>query len=479
MRAAAVVEKAGVRSVALTATGFDLQAKTIARAEGLKSCTLAVYPGVIMTDGPDVFRAKIHGTILPAVLEGLTGVGDDTAQVAVPPDVVSPDVVPPDVEVDPAELSYAPTDVVYRGDLDEIQDFFEQRLWGDGLPIVPPSPDKVRRFVDASGREGDEVIGVLLPAHREATVWSIAANAVMAGCRPEYMPVLVAIVECLADPDFRTCDAGSTPGWEPLVVLSGPVVQRLNFNFGAGAARIGRRANSTVGRFTRLYLRNVAGLMIPPGATDQAAFGYNFHVALAENEAALNEMGWPTLREDEGFPASVSTVSVQSVVTISAAMYSAGSTAPQHLNTIAPMFCNAIGPGSCYGQYYHGELYTLLAMCPGVAAAIAQDGWSKDDVRAYLGKKMRINAAIVNDRAAGSSGAHGFRVEMTEMGRRVLAGQGIDPETTRSEDIAMPALVDIDRMAITVAGNPSRNQTRGFVGNHVQGVRTTRAIRDV
>jgi hypothetical protein len=117
-------------------------------------------------------------------------------------------------------------------------------------------------------------------------------------------------------------------------------------------------------------------------------------------------------------------------------------------------------------------------MCPGVAAAIAGDGWSKDDVRAYLGEKMRINAAIVNDRAAGSSGAHGFRVEHTAMGRRVLEAQGIDPDSVRSEDIDMPALVDIDRMAITVAGNPSRNQSRAFVGNHVQGIRTTRAIKD-
>jgi hypothetical protein len=466
MRAAAVVEKAGVRSVALTATGFDLQAKTIARAEGLRSCSLAVYPGVIMTDGPDVFRGKIHDTILPAVLTGLTGEGGEEPAAPAP------------VDIDPADLSFAPTDVVCRGDLDEIQDFFEDRLWSDGLPIVPPSLDKVREFVDASGRNGDDVLGVLLPAHREATVWSIAANAVMAGCRAEYMPLLIAVVECLVDPDFRTCDAGSTPGWEPLVTVSGPVVERLKFNYGAGAARIGRRANSTVGRFTRLYMRNVAGLMIPPGATDQAAFGYNFHVALAENEAVLQEIGWPTLREDEGFSASVSTVSVQSVVTISAAMYSAGSTAPQHLNTIAPMFCNTIGPGSCYGQYYHGELYTLLAMCPGVAAAIAGDGWSKDDVRAYLGEKMRINAAIVNDRAAGSSGAHGFRVEHTAMGRRVLEAQGIDADSVRSEDIDMPALVDIDRMAITVAGNPSRNQSRAFVGNHVQGIRTTRAIKD-
>jgi hypothetical protein len=471
MRAAAVVEKAGVRSVALTATGFDLQAKTIARAEGLRSCTLAVYPGVIMTDGPDVFRGKIHDTILPAVLEGLTGVGDDGA--------AAPEVMPVPADVDPADLSFAPTDVVFRGDLDEVTDFFEDRLWTDGLPIVPPSPDKVRRYVDASGRDAGEVLGVLLPSHREATVWSIAVNAVMAGCRPEYMPTLVAVVECLADPGFRLCDAGSTPGWEPLVILSGPVVRDLNFNVGAGAARIGRRANSTVGRFTRLYMRNVGGLLTPPGSTDQAAFGYNFHVALAENEDVLHEIGWPTLREDEGFPDTVSTVSVQSVVTISAAMYSAGSKGTQHLNTIAPMFANAIGPGSCYGQYYHGELYTVLAMCPGVATAIAKDGWSKDDVRAYLGDKMRINAAVVNDRAAGSSGAHGFRVEHTEMGRTVLAAEGIDPDTTASEDIMMRALVDIDRMAITVAGNPSRNQSRGFVGNHVQGVRTTRAIREV
>src|SRR5213595_534129 len=87
----------------------------------------------------------------------------------------------------------------------------------------------------------------------------------MAGCRPEYMPVLVAIVEAIAEPVFRVEDAGSTPGWEPLVIVSGPIAGALDLNHGQGVMRVGRQANTTLGRFLRLYLRNVAGLRIPPG----------------------------------------------------------------------------------------------------------------------------------------------------------------------------------------------------------------------
>src|SRR5262249_7443189 len=157
----------------------------------------------------------------------------------------------------------------------------------DGLPVIPPTVDRVKAFLGCTDRSASEVLGVLAPEKREATVMNVAVNGVMAGCRPEDMPILLAVVECITDPAFRMEDAGSTPGWEPLVVVSGPLVRALDFNSGTGVMRVGRQANASVGRFVRMYMRNVAGLRAPPGVTDQAGFGANFNMALAENEDAV------------------------------------------------------------------------------------------------------------------------------------------------------------------------------------------------
>jgi hypothetical protein len=457
MRAVAKVASAGLPSVAIVANQFQRQARMIAKAQGLDSCTIAIYPGTILVDDDDTFELNSRKHVFPALLEGLTGTAGDAETAAQIP-----------------ESEHRPDEIVYRGSLQSVQDEFTAREWSDGLPIMPPTLARVQQFVEASGRPGSDVLGVMMPANREATIWSIATNAVMAGCRPEYMPTLIALVECLCDPYFRVQDAGGTPGWEPLVIVSGPVVEQLGFNTGAGALRIGNQANSSIGRFTRLYMRNIPGLL--PGATDQGSFGFNFNIALAENGAALREMGWPTVGEDEGFAAPTSTVTVQSVVTISSSMPSSGPTAEENLRYIAPALCQAIAVGGVFGQYNHSLLYTVLAMCPPIARTIANDGWSKDDVRRYLGENMKMNGGLVNERAFGGSRKTTFAIERTPFGSDYVRRLGLDPETVNAAEIDFPALVSTEKMAITAVGNPGRNHSRAFIGNHVQGARVTKAI---
>ena len=269
LRAAAIAERAGVPSVSIVTTPFMQQAAVVSKGVGLPSLPIAEYPGVPMTDGPEAVARKVEA-LLPQIIAGLAGARDVArAAVAEPP----------------------PREIVYRGSLDEIQEHFHEHLWSDGLPVIPPTLARVERFLAQTPRAPDEVLGRLLPENRAATVWSIAVNGVMAGCRPEYMPVLVAIVEAIAEPIFRVEDAGSTPGWEPLVIVSGPIASRLDLNHGQGVMRVGRQANTTLGRFLRLYLRNVAGLRIPPGAGDKGSIAGSFNVALAEDEGAAAELG--------------------------------------------------------------------------------------------------------------------------------------------------------------------------------------------
>lgn len=126
--------------------------------------------------------------------------------------------------------------IVFEGSFEEVNDFFDRKQWSDGLPIVPPTAEKVEQFLKYSDCPGDAPLGILRPSLRQATVHSVAVNGVMAGCRPEYMPLLTAIVQAITDPRFRLEDAGSSAGWAPMVILNGPIIQRLEFNSGTRCA---------------------------------------------------------------------------------------------------------------------------------------------------------------------------------------------------------------------------------------------------
>ena len=129
----------------------------------------------------------------------------------------------------------------------------------------------------------------------------------MAGCRPEYMPVLVALVDAMADPEYGVEHSGNTPGGETLIILNGPIIKELGFNYNRACCATVFIANTSIGRFWRLYLRNVAGFL--PHKNDKATFGNTWRVVLAENEDVLARIGWPP-SADMGFNAGDNTVTI-------------------------------------------------------------------------------------------------------------------------------------------------------------------------
>lgn len=232
----------------------------------------------------------------------------------------------------------------------------------------------------------------LLPAEsREATVWNIAVNGAMADCRPEYMPILIAVVAAIADPNFRLEDAGSTPDWEPLIVLNGPLIRELDFNNNAGVMRVGRQANTSSGRFLRRYMRNVCGWRILPVGSDKGSIAGTFHVVMAENEEAAAELGWQSFSADQGFAADDNVVTVQSVVSVSPPMYTGGDTAESHLRVLAEAMADEMRYW-CFTGFHHGRWFPLLVLGPAIAKVIAGSGWSKDAIRRYLYNNIHIKA---------------------------------------------------------------------------------------
>ncbi|MBI4188963.1 MAG: hypothetical protein HY525_00310 [Betaproteobacteria bacterium] len=180
--------------------------------------------------------------------------------------------------------------------------------WTDGLPIIPATSAKLEEFVGASGRPRDEVIGVLPPRKGEATVEVIAVNAIMAGCRPEYMPVVIAAIEGLTDRTFglELMQVTTNPMC-PLLIINGPIRKKLDINSGLGCLGPGWRANATIGRAVRLILNNVGGAL--PGIYTKATFSspLRYSFVCGENE---EDNPWTPLHVDRGFKREQSTVTV-------------------------------------------------------------------------------------------------------------------------------------------------------------------------
>jgi hypothetical protein len=447
LRAAALVERLGIPTASIVASGFVKQAELVASGLGLP-LAFGVYPGAPMLDSDEELRRKVEESLAPGILRGLTE-GTESRPAG------------------PAEPE--PWAVVMRGTLDEIEEYFYRQLWTDGLPIIPPTRERVEAFLRFTDRDPGEVIRVLPQESREATILSIAVNGVMAGCRPEYMPLLIAIVEAMADRRFGIEHAGSTPGWEPLVVVNGPIIKALDFNYGQGAMRVGRRANTSVGRFVRLYLRNICGYRIPPGAGDKASIGATFNVALAEDEDTVREIGWPTYAMDRGFEAGENVVTVQSVVCITPPTYSAGARAVEHVQQFAEVM------GATFTYWSHtgmkrGFWHPLIVIGPSIARVIARE-WSKDDVRRYLYDNVKVTAARATHYARMTS-TPTFSLEK-------LVADGVLPrEYAESDDPERLIRVFIheEMTGIVVAGDPGRNQSRGYMGNHEQGPPVSRRV---
>ena len=451
MRAVATAEEANLPAVGIVSSGFEVMARSVAKVFGDDEPRLAVYPGAIQTDTDDTFGRKVRDVVLDQIEEALQR--------------SKPAAVDQDIEIEPA-----PREVVFTGSLDEVEEYFLSKGWSDGLPIIPPTPDRVDRFLAATHCEPDTVLGVLPPELREVTITNIAVNGVMAGCRPEYMPVLVAVARCLMDPRFRPEDLTSTFGLEPLIVVSGPVVGALGFNTGTGAMRVGRQANTSIGRFLRLLLRNAGGLRIPPGTSDAGAIGYSFNVVMAEDEPSTLAIGWDPFRVDNGFAQDSSTASVLLVTNHSAPIYTAGESAEDHLETLARILANAIGPWA-YTAAVHGGFNPLLLLSPNVARALHEFGVDKPEIRTYLYEHLRIRADVT-ERYAHQVGRTDFSFAAS------IHDPALRDSWVRSEDPArlVPILIDPDWTSIVVGGNPGRNQSRAYVGNLATGPPVTQQI---
>ena len=435
MRASVAAEKSGFPTVSIVCMGFALQGSATAAGLGAPNLPISVYPGHVNLHSVEELQRNVETVLVDEIVKSLT-------------------VQPKDVKL---AVEPGPRDIVFEGTFEEVNRFFYEKEWSDGLPIVPPTIGKVDEFLKFTDRSPDEVVGVLLPDRRDATVWNVAINGVMAGCRPEYMPVLIAIVEAMADPKFGQEHLGHTPGTETLITINGPIIKDLGFNYEQGALRVGFQANTSIGRFWRLYLRNVAGFL--HHKTDKGTFGGTWRVVLAENEDAVAKIGWEPMSVDQGFKAGDNVVTVNSCTSTDSAFSMGGAKVEGILDRLAARIV-AVQLHLLRLDWLGPSVRPQILLSPCVAEAIAKGGYSKDKMRQYLYKQATFPAKWLEQ----------LQPDFVSLCDAVEQGK-FPKQYCESTDPnrLVPIVWSPDDFMITVSGDPGRDNCficaqNGFIG---------------
>jgi hypothetical protein len=438
-------EAEDIPGVAVTITGFSEAARLAAQADGLADLAVAEYPVAIGIQAPEEIEATIRTSLFEQIVAGLTGPGNG------------------DREAGPAEAD--PGRVVFEGGLDEINRHFAAQEWSDGLAIVPPTPERVAGFLRFTDRAADEVIAVLPQANLAAMPLNIAANGVMAGCKPEHMPLLIAAVQAIGDAHYNLGNIGTTGTLVPYLLINGPIVGQLGIE--SRGQLISRGPNPAIGRALGLIVRNIAGYR--PGRNYLGTFGYQTPFALAENEAASP---WPPFHVEHGFRADESTV------TAGGSMIWGYPPAPHSraeksgAQVTLELLCREIYKKTILhclperGPDGFRHMITLL-LTPPIARSLADGGYSKQDVRDYLYENARVTRRELEWHTRFSF-AQDFTIEEK-------VKQGLFPEEFLvGDDELVRLLPSPDILHLIVCGEPGRNRLMGFHSVYVKP--TTKAV---
>ncbi len=275
--------------------------------------------------------------------------------------------------------------------LEAVNDHFYEQGWTDGLPIIPPTPERVETMLSGMPwRNPDDVIGVVPPAMGLATLRNIAVNAVMAGCRPAYLPVIVAALSAVLEKAYGLAHRQTTThAGAPLLIVNGPIVRELGLNYGNGVFGPGWRANATIGRGLRLALVNLGGAV--PAEVDfcQHAHPGKYTYCIAEHEAANP---WEPLHVERGFRAD------DSVVTVVNAEAPHSMTENVQTSPIEIMRTFADSMATYGGNNLYSQGHPALVFGPENAQHVAAAGWKKLDVQKAIFEMARKPWGMVRNR---------------------------------------------------------------------------------
>jgi hypothetical protein len=403
-----VEKELGIPTVGFVSRSFQHDYWATARACGIVDLPQANVPREFTSSSVKDVQDQAEAAI-DAVIKGITtplaGGGRIQGPLTTPTPPPSCPIAPP---ASAAEIRF--TAPQYDKAYDEFNQRFLDWGWGDGFPLVPPTKEKVDWMLTGTHQAREEVVAEIDPAKGRATVEKIAINAVMAGARPEYLPVILGAVEAIVDPTFSlmTCQVSTGP-YTPFLWVNGPIIDEIGMNCGRGCLGPGApsKANIAIGRALRLILMNIGGAYLGIGDMDTIGSPNKFSMVVAENE---KESPWNPYHVDKGFKAEESTVTALAVVGQTEVQDLDSNTPEGFLYTYIQTICSVGNGGGIIwsplatnpaeesyarsmGVTKYGHEPVLL-LPPSAAKTIAEAGWTKDDIRAYLFERACIPKSV-------------------------------------------------------------------------------------
>ena len=438
-------EVLGIPSVMIAAPGFVKQAKSAAASAGLAELRIAEYPGAFASHTREELLENTRKVLWPQVKAGLLG----RAGRPRPADVARSEAAP------------YHNDGMISGTLAEIQRIFLDSGWTDGLPIVPPTERAVAEFLRFTDLPPDRSLGAIPPAQRNVTVRHVAVNGVMAGCPPEFMPILLAFVEAMKDGDFRRTLA-STHAWTPYCWLNGPVARQLGFDYGQG--EINEPKNAQLGRFINLALLNLGGYRVKENR--MGTFGYLMPWCLVEDEAATLKVGWKPYQMQRGYSIDDSTLTAASSINWGNNLVPATSDGERIKDMMA---WDAVEKSQMAVASGMPCTYRTFFITEGVARDLAKTYSSKDALCHALEETARIplgQRTFANYWGNPGSAFDPEKYPLRYHERRIIRNENADETVTppwlewtgmeRMETV--PAMAS-GKSAFIVTGDPSRNKS--------------------
>jgi hypothetical protein len=414
------IEKLGKPVAFIVTKCFKSNARFLARSEGLED--LAVAPLILDYVPPveEIEKLDIAGKVADEVVVALTRWS------ARPPEIPA---------VTDTNLAFSGKD--FPSAQEKMECFFLNHGWSDGLPLVPPTEETVNRMLEGTSLPREHILARFPPGGANATVEKIAVNAVMAGCLPQHMPVILAAVEAIIDPLFDLIGVQCTSGQvAPLFVVSGKkLIGELNINDSFCTVGPGWKANAAIGRALKLIMMNLGQTW--PGMNDMKAFGspFRYFSLIGENEAAYAG-AWEPLRVAEGFPDDQSTISVMPAM----------SWQPDLVLPTPPSVERILSHISLqakvkYDRYALNCMYdNLVLISPTAFEAIRREGFSRKEIQEILHKKIQLPGTEVFDGREGPV--------LDRLPKQLVGRYRKDP------DAPMPLLLNPENLKICVTGGP-------------------------
>ncbi len=405
------MEKRGVPTIAVVGKGFEKAARSFGRAYKLPELRLLLVDDTVAHQGGDALLQLAVGGVDHVVEEWSKGTGDTNGAAS--------------------QDEWRETLIVEGGYLDANQFLLEMELT-DGLPVIPPTPDLVEQFVAASGRGGSEVIARLMPLMGDITVDRIAANAVMAGCPPNVMPILVTAIQAMSAEEFQGNHVVTTAHTLfPLIVVNGPIAKEIGMSDGRDLSTEGWRSNATIARAMRLLMYNC---MSEPGLHGAACQGHLGKVADAITENVV-QSPWEPLHVEKGFRESDSVVTVMTVEPIQMVDDHSAVSAQGILANFGSQMATS-GNRPVFGPAQH-----MLIFGPSHANKAAQGGFDKDMIRRFIYEVYRIPVSAYPPESR----------ERWSDWKKMLYG------TNTMENATIPVVEDINDILIVVHGGAGPN----------------------